>query len=190
MRVASALEEGAVVRDEARSRRGTRPATSRAMRSPRCRDGWSARRAAAASARRRARGRAARGAASRPTASSTGASAGRFSRVEHPLDALLERPAVPLFELVLQSPELGELGGPAALSDGDGRMVIRLHEIAAGRQALQRRRRTPAVGGERHVLAQARSREPRRAPDRARIRQQLARQGSSAASTFRCRSGR
>ncbi len=76
-----------------------------------------------------------------PDSVSTMASAGRLSLREHQLDALLDAPSVPLFELVLQPAERLEAAGVASVGHEHRRVVILGHELAEARPALRRRRR-------------------------------------------------
>ena len=73
-------QEPAIVRDEHETAGEAEQHLLRAMRSPRCRDGSSARRAAARRARSRAHARAARGASCRPRATRNPSSSGNCSR--------------------------------------------------------------------------------------------------------------
>ena len=131
-------------------------ATLRATRSRRCRGGWSARRAA--SDVRLRDERAGQQHAPAPAAGQRvdGHVARQAEAIEDHLDALLDPPAVPLVELVLQPAEALEGRGRGVVRDVVRRVVIRGDHVAQRAEALgddvEHRRR----GRERHVLLEAR----------------------------------
>ena len=94
--------------------------------------------------------------------------------IEHHLDALLDPPAVPLVELVLQPAEALEGRGRGVVRDVVRRVVVGGDHVAQRAEALGHDVEHRLGGGERHVLLEARDDDAGLPPDGAGIRRDRA----------------
>ena len=99
---------------------------------------------------------------------------GQIEPRKHRLHALLEAPAVPLFEFVLQPPELGECELRASLGDLDRCVVVVRHDRAEIAQAFRHDVEHRPIGRERNVLHQSGDAQIGLAPDGAGVRLHVA----------------
>ena len=154
------VEKRAVVGHEEHARRDSRADSPRASGSRRCRDGWSARRAAADPAPTPAPGRAARAGASRRTARCIRRSAGSASRDTISSTLCSSRQPSRSSSCVLQLAEPLEIVGIVRLRPRDGGVVIVGDQAPRsprpGRDLVEHR----AVAGDRHVLSSRETRSP------------------------------
>ncbi len=118
-------EERAIVRHEEQRAGEAVAGSPRASGSRRCRDGWSARRAAAGRARTTSAFPSSARRRQPPESSRIGLSAGSDEPRDDELDFLLEPPAVALLELVLQVAQPRERAGVSPFGDLHRRVVIR-----------------------------------------------------------------